>query len=253
MSSTLVPSRLREFFNWIERIAEEDAGQRSLSQRRRRGKAHFMKDRTYMFVGLALVSEMEVDPTVANLPWLLFALYFIAVGCTHLRNCRVAAGIAEDVDINSFDGIISYIRHLFDEGFDMPTLAQELQAKSWKKKAYKTNDLLSRFSPNNKWPEGFAYALAMWRSGCASVLAKALYAEPGPNTNHTIALLTTMAGLTPIAAMQYARLLGLYDARLYDCDRDLHIRAGGLPLADYLVGRPPASSATPLMQRRRGR
>jgi hypothetical protein len=67
------------------------------------------------------------------------------------------------------------------------------------------------------------------------MIADALY-KGTPNTSQTLQILQTVGGLGLIVAMVFARCLGLYDARLYDPDRDVGVHLGAKPMADWLCG-----------------
>ncbi len=181
MGESLVASRLKQFINFLERMAKEDAGIVHKSgplMQRRRCKVSFVKDRTFLFVGCAIIQDFKSD-----LPLLIFGLFFVVVGCTSLRNVRVATGTQKD-EVNDFTGIITYIRDLYlKEDLNVPSLAQKWLQASWKKKAYETNQMLATYSVHGSWPDGFAYLVDIWRRGTAKVLASALYSAPGgPST-----------------------------------------------------------------------
>ena len=89
----LVPHRLASFFACIEKVAREDNGESTSKpvMVRRRCKASFLLDRTFLFASVACIPQFGDD-----LGLLIFSLFFIVVGCTSFRNMRVATGTQDD-------------------------------------------------------------------------------------------------------------------------------------------------------------
>lgn len=224
--------RFREFLSFIEDIAREDAGKtvpgKAALMRRRRGRATFQLDRCYLFVG-CMVHSFGNDAEL-----LLFALLFVTVGCTNLRNVRVATATEKDA-VNDFAGVFKYIRDLWaDDDIDTSGMVKHWGDKRWRRKAYDTTHFFFSRS-GSSWIEGFCLCVKMWQAGFVRVLHCELY-RLNASTDNTLKVLEKFAGLPPLAAMQMARCLALWDATLYDPDRDYNVRSGALPVADFLDG-----------------
>ena len=248
----IVKHRLQSFLRFLEIAAEEDSNLLTSNEERlmqgRRRKCTFLQDPTFLFVGVALIQNFG-----ENAELLLFSILFVCVGCTNLRNVRIATDTEKDA-INNFENIVTYIKELWSKSWSadmVKDLAETWIQKKFQKKAYDTNAWLSRRAPSsligestvigenveNIKPEvvseGLAYSLWSWKELC-NVLLGALYRNP--STENTTAVLRTVAGLPPIPAMQVARYIGLWDNNLYDYDREFNVQVDAKPLCDWIVG-----------------
>ena len=120
----MVPKRVDRFIAFVQKLALQDAGklkQKNPSLGRRRGKVSFLMDRTFMFVAMGIVDTFGSEPEL-----LMFALFFIVVGCTHLRNARVATATSKD-DVND-----SQKSRNSSESYMSPSTSKSLQTNSGK-------------------------------------------------------------------------------------------------------------------------
>ena len=115
-TDNIVADRLAALLDFMKSVAQEDAALETAQpiMKRRRLKYSFLQDRTFLFTSVAIIDGFGSDGAL-----LLFALFFVVVGCTHVRNVRIAVD-CDNEGVNDFTNICDFIKDLYHaQDFDL--------------------------------------------------------------------------------------------------------------------------------------